>query len=137
MKPQTREWIEKAEGDWKVARREAQAESPVYDAICFHAQQVVEKYFKAMLEESGDEVPKTHDLILLAEKMPPDAGLDPTERDALAALTAYSVAFRYLGDVYKRQNPRKLWKQLDVSEHGLERSWRYSWRPSSLSSLNF
>jgi HEPN domain-containing protein len=50
MKPLTQEWVEKAEGDFQVAaqimRRRKQR---VYDAACFHAQQTVEKYFKARL----------------------------------------------------------------------------------------
>ena len=29
MKLETQEWIDKAEGDWKVARREIQATDPV------------------------------------------------------------------------------------------------------------
>jgi HEPN domain-containing protein len=32
---------------------------------CFHAQQCVEKAFKAILEKQGREVPKTHDIIRL------------------------------------------------------------------------
>jgi HEPN domain-containing protein len=39
MKLETQEWLEKAEGDLKVAHRESQAVDPVYDAVCFHAQQ--------------------------------------------------------------------------------------------------
>ena len=50
MKPLTRERVEKAEGDFQVAaqimRRRKQR---VFDAACFHAQQTVEKYFKARL----------------------------------------------------------------------------------------
>jgi hypothetical protein len=50
MKPLTQEWIEKAEGDFRTARRELQAKRlPNYDAVCFHAQQCAEKYLKARL----------------------------------------------------------------------------------------
>jgi len=38
MKPVTREWVEKAEGDYRVAADQWEAADPVYDAICFHAQ---------------------------------------------------------------------------------------------------
>ncbi len=35
MKPLTQEWIEKAEGDFRTAGRELQAEQlPNYDAVC-------------------------------------------------------------------------------------------------------
>lgn len=54
MKPETREWVEKAEGDFRTARRELLApDSPNYDAACFHAQQCAEKYLKARLVEAG------------------------------------------------------------------------------------
>ena len=65
MKRATLEWIDKAEGDWRVAQREMQASEPVWDAICFHAQQCAEKYLKALLEEQGIAFGKTHDLVLL------------------------------------------------------------------------
>jgi HEPN domain-containing protein len=42
MKLETQEWVEKADGDLKVARREVQTTDPVYDAVCFHAQQCAE-----------------------------------------------------------------------------------------------
>lgn len=39
MKPITREWIEKAEGDFAMMEREGRArKQPNYDGICFHAQ---------------------------------------------------------------------------------------------------
>ena len=37
MQPMTREWVEKADGDAKVATTLWQMDVPVYDAICFHA----------------------------------------------------------------------------------------------------
>lgn len=51
MKQRTIEWIEKAEGDISIAMREMAASEPVWDGICFHAQQCAEKYLKALLEE--------------------------------------------------------------------------------------
>lgn len=53
MKPLTREWIEKAEGDFATASREIRVRKvPNYDAVCFHAQQCAEKYLKALLQEA-------------------------------------------------------------------------------------
>ncbi len=51
MKKFTKEWIKKADNDFLVAKRESGFDSPVYDAICFHCQQAVEKYLKAALQE--------------------------------------------------------------------------------------
>jgi HEPN domain-containing protein len=63
MKPLTQEWVEKAEGDFATAERELKVrKNPNYDAVCFHAQQCVEKYLKARLQEEGIIFRKTHDL---------------------------------------------------------------------------
>lgn len=51
MNPITIEWADKAEGDFATAQRELDAaDHPNYDAVCFHAQQCVEKYLKACLQ---------------------------------------------------------------------------------------
>ena len=40
MTPLTREWVEKAEGDFRSMNRELRArKDPNFDAACFHAQQ--------------------------------------------------------------------------------------------------
>ena len=50
LKPATQEWIEKAEGDYRTALRERRVRRrPNHDAVCFHAQQCIEKYLKALL----------------------------------------------------------------------------------------
>jgi HEPN domain-containing protein len=64
MKLLTIEWVEKAEGDKDTAQRELRARlRPNYDAVCFHAQQTAEKYLKAWLQESSQDIPRTHHLI--------------------------------------------------------------------------
>lgn len=66
MNPLAIEWIAKAEGDYITARRERYARhSPNYDAACFHAQQMAEKYMKAFLQEHQLPTPRTHDLFEL------------------------------------------------------------------------
>jgi HEPN domain-containing protein len=51
MKPITKEWVNKAEGDWASASREIRARKAAkYDGACFHAQQYAEKYMKARLQ---------------------------------------------------------------------------------------
>jgi HEPN domain-containing protein len=61
MKPLTAEWAQKAEGDFTVAQKMLRArKNPVYDAVCFHAQQCAEKYLKAFLQEHERNIPKTH-----------------------------------------------------------------------------
>jgi len=97
MKPETAQWIDKADGDWKVARREMETADPVCSVICFLAQQCAEKYFKAFLEEQNLPYGKTHDLVVLlraTEGLLPD--LDAMRRE-LARLTTFGVAARYPG----------------------------------------
>ena len=72
MKPLTREWVEKAEGDFATASRELRArKAPNYDAACFHAQQCVEKYLKACLQEADVAFGRTHNLSALLDFLSP------------------------------------------------------------------
>ena len=63
MKRLTRQWVAKAEGDFQIVQRELRARKhPNLDAACFHAQQCIEKYLKARLQEENIAFPRTHDL---------------------------------------------------------------------------
>ena len=53
MKPETAEWIDQAERDWKVARCEMQTPDPVWNVGCFLAEQCTEKYLQGFLEEQN------------------------------------------------------------------------------------
>jgi HEPN domain-containing protein len=69
----------------------------VHDATCFHCQQAVEKYFKALLQEYGESIPFTHDLRKLHRMLVPhDATLKPL-RPGLRSLTVFAVEYRYPG----------------------------------------
>jgi HEPN domain-containing protein len=93
------EWVEKAEGDHISATRELRArKSPNYDAACFHAQQCVEKYMKAVLQADETPFPKTHDLIRLLELCLPRHPEWGLWQEDLKLLTQYAVIFRYPGE---------------------------------------
>ena len=98
MKPETLEWIHKAEGDYATALREFDPPGiPNYDAVCFHAQQCAEKYLKARLTEADQSFPRTHDLEALLNWILP---LEPdweNLRDALQGLTSIGIEVRYPG----------------------------------------
>jgi HEPN domain-containing protein len=99
MKPLTREWVEKAEGDFFVASQIMhRRQRRVYDAACFHCQQTMEKYFKARLFESGLSFPKTHDLAVLLNLLLPVEPLWKSYESAVKELTEYAVSFRYPGE---------------------------------------
>ena len=97
MKPETAEWIDKAEGDWKVAQREMQAPDPVWNVVCFLAEQCAEKYLKGFLEEQNIAFQKIHDLVVLLNASPGLLpALDPL-KPQLAHLSTFGIAARYPG----------------------------------------
>ena len=98
MKPLTKEWVDKAEGDFITARRELRArKAPNYDAACFHAQQCAEKYLKARLQEEGIAFSRTHDLATLLDLLLPVEPSWAVMRSDLDRLTSFAVEFRYPG----------------------------------------
>jgi len=98
MKPETAEWIEKAEGDFRTAGREKNsAEYPNFDAACFHAQQCAEKYLKARLVEADKDFPKTHDLSAILNLVLPLEPSWESLREDLERLTDLGVEVRYPG----------------------------------------
>ena len=97
MKPETAEWLDKAEGDWKVAQREMQAPDPVWNVVCFLAEQCAEKCLKGFLEEHNIAFQKIHDLVVLLNANP---GLLPALeplKPQLAHLSTFGIAVRYPG----------------------------------------
>jgi HEPN domain-containing protein len=107
MQPITREWIDKAEGDFATSVREARARrAPNYDAACFHAQQCAEKYLKARLQEAGIAFPRTHDLEQLLNLILPIELSWEHLRSTLQLLTVYGVQVRYPGTSATRDMAR-------------------------------
>ena len=98
MKPNTREWVRKAENDFIVARQILRRRKDIMpDAACFFCQQSVEKYFKARLIEAGLPFPRTHDLLHLLNLSLALQPLWSTFAKAVDAMTDYAVDFRYPG----------------------------------------
>lgn len=110
MKPITLEWADKAEGDYKVAASQWQMTDPVYDAICFHAQQCTEKYLKAWLVEQGVGFPRVHDLEIVARLAIPSLPNLALLLDDLRFLTSWAVEIRYPGVSAQRQDADKCWQ---------------------------
>jgi HEPN domain-containing protein len=97
MKETTKQWVLRAEEDFLVAQREHEAKPPARNAVCFHCQQCVEKYFKAVLQERDVFFEKTHDLDVLLEKaaafLPQ---LVPLKR-GIVEVSSFAVEARYPG----------------------------------------
>jgi HEPN domain-containing protein len=104
MKPLTREWVDKAEADFGSAQREFRArKNPNYDAACFFAQQSIEKYIKARLQEAEIEFGKIHDLVNLLDLVSPVEPLWHSFRPTFRPISAYAVQFRYPGESAEKQ----------------------------------
>ena len=91
-----RDWVVKAEEDYEVTCSLIRKRTPpLSNAICFHAQQCVEKYLKAFLVLHRIAFPKTHALLdLLKLASPRDATLELL-RPYVVYLSPYAVNFRY------------------------------------------
>jgi HEPN domain-containing protein len=98
MREVTREWISKAEGDYRSAEILLfQIENPEVDTGCFHCQQCAEKYIKAFLTEQDIDFPRNHDLVqLLGLCLTVDESFENI-RDLLRKLENFGVIIRYPG----------------------------------------
>ncbi len=91
------EWISKAEGDYAVAKREMEVSGGNHDAVCFHSQQMAEKYLKAFLFKNKVDFPKVHNLVELLELcLAIDSSFEEC-REFLDRLEDYAVLYRYPG----------------------------------------
>ena len=99
-------WLIKAENDLKIAKTALLFQSDVTDAICFHAQQCMEKSLKAYLVSHDRQVERTHYLPRLVELC---AQIEPSfsELYGIAVeLTEYATSTRYPED----------WREIPLSE---------------------
>jgi HEPN domain-containing protein len=93
-----RQWVRKAEHDLEAARRIiAIEEGCPCDTACFHCQQAIEKYLKALLTLAEVPVLRTHDLEKLVALLPSDWQLS-TPVASLVALNPYAADARYADD---------------------------------------
>ncbi|HUV87274.1 MAG TPA: HEPN domain-containing protein [bacterium] len=97
MKPLAEEWLSKADEDFRVAERELAAEPPAFAAVCFHAQQAVEKAMKALLVDFGVDFPRTHDLKFLLDLIKNNTPIFNDLEEALVNLSVSAVEVRYPG----------------------------------------
>ncbi len=91
-----REWIHSALMDLRSI--EKIIDDPFLTPVaCFHAQQCVEKMFKAILEKKEREVPKTHDIIRLFGLTENMCNFE-IDLDMLQKVSELYIESRYPGD---------------------------------------
>jgi len=88
-------WLRRADRDLQVAENELHTVTGdvVTEAVCFHAQQAVEKYLKAYLVSRQVKFTRTHNLELL-QKQCSDSDPDFSTLE-LTRLSFYAVEVRY------------------------------------------
>ncbi len=90
-----REWIAKADNDLTAGAQIIKlGDAAPTDTVCFHAQQCVEKYLKALLVFQSVPFCKTHDIQKLMSLIAPALRPDLTEAEQVR-LTEYAADIRY------------------------------------------
>jgi HEPN domain-containing protein len=104
MHKMTAEWVRKAEADYQLAAKLARYKEPWHDQLCFHCQQSAEKYLKALLQEQGQPVPRTHNLLALRTSLLPSHSVLRRFRRGLEFLSRFAIGPRYPSyDATRRQ----------------------------------
>jgi HEPN domain-containing protein len=93
--PEVAAWLAKSKSDSRIARAAVEIEGPLWDQACFHAQQSAEKAIKALFVACDLDVPRTHDLVFLVERL---AQREPSASSLLetaSGLAQHAVTPRY------------------------------------------
>lgn len=104
MNPLALEWAQKAERDYAAIALHQEAAAPDFDLICFHAQQCIEKYLKAWLQEANISLPRSHDLLALLSLILPTLPDWHVWQSDLSMIAPYAVEFRYPGKSATSEN---------------------------------
>lgn len=103
----TLEWAQKAERDYAAIALHQQAAAPDFDTLCFHAQQCIEKYLKAWLQEANILLPRAHDLLVLLGLILPIIPNWHVWQSDLSVIAPYAVEFRYPGKSATAENAQQ------------------------------
>ncbi len=104
LNPITLEWIEKAEGDYITVMLLKQSPIASKDVICFHAQQCIEKYLNAWLQEANIQVPRTHNFEELLSLIVSTIHAWSSWQADFSTLSNHAVDFRYPGKSATEEN---------------------------------
>ena len=90
-----REWLEKADEDFRFAEANLRDGSEFYAQLCFHFQQAAEKYLKAFIIGKNLQFDRVHDLVHLLKTCSASAGqFSELIEDGIFLNTAY-IETRY------------------------------------------
>jgi HEPN domain-containing protein len=91
------DWLLHANSDLELART-GKSPGVLFETLCFHAHQAVEKAIKAVLLAHKVPIIKSHNIGALIKLLPEDIQRLPELKEAIS-LTDYAVLSRYPGDL--------------------------------------
>jgi HEPN domain-containing protein len=97
MKASTKQWLEFAQTDLRSCENNLSDEF-VTNVVAFHAQQAVEKAFKALIEESGIRMSRIHNLTRLYA-LTESFLISPIDESQLEMLDNVYTSSRYPGEI--------------------------------------
>lgn len=93
-------WVRHARSDLALASMSPDGSEVLLESLCYHCQQAAEKALKAVLIARGVQVPRTHNLGLLLDRLPVGISLPQgVGENDVAGLSAFAVVARYPGDL--------------------------------------
>jgi len=93
-------WLRHARSDLALASMSPDGSEVLLESLCYHCQQAAEKALKAVLIARGAQVPRTHNIGLLLDRLPVGVSLPQgVGENDVAALSAFAVVARYPGDL--------------------------------------
>jgi HEPN domain-containing protein len=93
MRGMAQEWLARAQEDLRAVEMLLDDEG-LTNIAAFHAQQCIEKCYKAVIEASGKPVPRVHDLVRLAALVAEIAEI-PADEGILIELSTVYLGSRY------------------------------------------
>jgi HEPN domain-containing protein len=97
MKTTTTQWLEFAKTDLLACERTL-SDAMLTNIVAFHAQQTVEKCFKAIIEENGTSLPRIHDLTRLFSQIMEEVDFE-VDLSFLQVLDSVYTTSRYPSDL--------------------------------------
>lgn len=97
MKASTKQWLEFAQTDLRSCENNLNDEF-VTNVVAFHAQQAVEKAFKALIEEKGIRISRIHNLTRLFA-LTESFLISPIDETELEILDNVYTSSRYPGEI--------------------------------------
>ena len=100
-------------------------------SLGFHAQQAVEKAWKAVSVRRGIEAKRTHDLVALAKMLLDVVGVTPFTLDEVRQLNPFAVEYRYDDELASSLSRDELFEVLKAEGIGMSLTERLAMTPAA------